>query len=211
MCISEVVDISPGNLDSSFYTYPPSLIITWESERFFHYRSQTMCSLCLEFPEVPVLCRVKPKALASTSLQCPPHDAQPCWFSGLIPHHWWPHWLAPATLVSAKILYQSLWTYCDFCQNNCCINYLHYQPGPLLITLSKNGMLYSTYHQSATCLLIICFLEPCPGAIPTQTIVCTKMAWILPALCTAVSPVPGRVPDTKVSINVLKWMNDTTQ
>ena len=72
MRISEVVDISPGNLDSSFYTYLPSLIITWEPERFFHYRSQTVCSLCLELPEVPVLCRVKPKALASTSLQCPP-------------------------------------------------------------------------------------------------------------------------------------------
>ena len=71
MCISEVVDISPGNLDSSFYTYLPSLIVTWVPERFFRYRSQTMCSLCLEFPEVPVLCRLKPKALACTNLQCP--------------------------------------------------------------------------------------------------------------------------------------------
>lgn len=57
-----------------------------------------------------------------------------------------------------------------------------------------------TTSQLPVCLSVNHLLIICPSTILTQTIVCTKMAWILPALYTAVSPVPGRVPDTKVSI-----------
>ena len=57
-----------------------------------------------------------------------------------------------------------------------------------------------TTSQLPVCLSVNHLLIICPSTILTQTIVCTKMAWILPALYTAVSPVPGQVPDTKVSI-----------
>lgn len=208
-----VLLLRPPKWTPYFCPYLYSLITAWEPEQSFHIRSQTMFCLCLEFPDC---CLMQSKAQSLyIGLQ------GPTW--SLAQLFLWPH---PLPLTPSITLLQPPWCLhcCMKIQTHSCITVLApaipstrkavpsnicMTSRPLLITLYKNGTLFSTY-PPGNYWLIDCLLDSCPP--PSQVLSVSRgHEWILPVLCTAVSPTPGIVPVINVSVNVLEWMNESTQ